>query len=146
MSRRFQLKCTCVALLALGVGLTSCVERRMKITTRPSGALVIVNDEEVGVSPVTFSFLWYGDYDIMLRKPGYKTLKTHYRVNPPWYQYPVVDIVAETMIPATIHDDHELPTFELEPVETPSTADVVQRAIGLRDQAIYGGAGGPGGQ
>ena len=67
--------------------LTGCVERTMKITTRPPGAVVIVNDEEVGISPVTFAFTWYGDYDLMFRKEGYQTLKTHHRVRAPWWPF-----------------------------------------------------------
>ncbi|MCK4343118.1 MAG: PEGA domain-containing protein [Phycisphaerae bacterium] len=114
-----------------------CVERTARVETDPPGALVIVNDEEVGVSPVKFSFLWYGDYDIMLRKPGYWTLKTHYRIEAPWYQWPPFDLVAETMIPATIRDEHVLPTFKLEPIGEATVAEIVQRATELRDQALY---------
>jgi hypothetical protein len=124
--------------VAVGLlGLTGCVERTVKIQTQPPGALVIVNDEEVGVSPVRFSFLWYGDYDIMVRKPGYQTLKTHYRIEAPWYQYPPFDIVAETMIPATIQDEHELPVLVLQPNADVTIGDVMGRAEGLRDRALY---------
>jgi hypothetical protein len=122
--------------LVLAVPLCGCVERTMKIQTDPPGALVLVNDEEVGVSPVTCSFLWYGDYDIILRKPGYQTLKTHYRVPAPWYQWPPFDLVAETMVPAQIHDEHVLPTFVLEPAEDPAVSDVVERAVELRGRTL----------
>ncbi len=115
---------------------TGCVERTVRIETRPPGALVLVNDEEVGVSPVKFNFLWYGDYDIIIRKSGYKTLKTHCRLKAPWYQYPPFDLVAETMIATTIHDDHVLPVYDLEPAETPLVRDVVTRAVDLRTQAL----------
>jgi len=119
--------------------LSGCVERIAKIQTEPPGALVIVNDEEVGVSPVKYHFLWYGDYDIILRKPGYQTLKTNYRLNPPWYQLPPIDLVAETMIPVMIRDEHVLPTFTLEPAEQPSVEEVVQRASELRERALFEG-------
>lgn len=126
-----------LAVTTLAVG--GCVERTVRIDTRPAGARVIVNDEEVGVSPVEFTFLWYGDYDIILRKPGYETLKTHHRLDPPWYQIPPFDIVAELLIPATIRDEHVLPTFELESVAAASTEDVVTRAVELRERALFGG-------
>lgn len=116
-----------------------CVERTAKIQTQPPGALVIVNDEEIGVSPVKFSFLWYGDYDIILRKPGYTTLKAHYQINAPWYQWPPIDLVAETMVPAMIHDDREIPPFTLEPQEAPSAESVVERAVELRERALFEG-------
>jgi hypothetical protein len=119
--------------LLVGAG---CVERNMKIQTDPPGALVSINDEEVGVSPVKFSFLWYGDYDIVLRKAGSQTLTTHYRVDAPWYEWPPIDLIAETLIPTQIRDEHELPTFALAPAETPAVADVVQRAVEAREEAL----------
>lgn len=118
------------------VALGGCVERVMKIETDPQGALITVNDEEVGVSPVKFSFLWYGDYDIIARKTGYGTLKTHYRVNPPWYQYPPIDLVAETLLPVTIRDEHVVPVLKLEPAEAPTVEEVIRRAGELRRQAL----------
>jgi hypothetical protein len=98
--------------------------------------LITVNDEEVGVSPVKFSFLWYGDYDIIARKGGYKTLKTHYRVNAPWYQYPPIDLVAETLLPITIRDEHVVPMLKLEAAEAPTVEEVIRRAGELRRQAL----------
>jgi hypothetical protein len=121
-------------LLALAGG---CVERIMKIQTSPPGALVTVNDEEVGVSPVKVSFLWYGDYDLVFRKRGYETLKTSYRIHPPWYQWPPLDLIAETLIPVTIRDEHDLPTFTLAHAEEPAVGEVVERAVELRDRAVF---------
>ena len=115
---------------------SGCVERNLRIDSDPQGARVFVNDREVGVTPVKVSFLWYGDYDIILRREGFKTLKTHYRVNPPWYQYPPIDLVAECLIPATIRDEHVLPTYRLEPTPVPSIDEVVERAVQTREQAL----------
>lgn len=123
----------------LGVWLPGCVERTLKIETRPPGALVLVNDEEVGVSPVKFAFTWYGDYDIVVRKAGYQTLQTHHRVRAPWFQWSPLDLLAETLIPVMIRDEHTLPPFELTPAETPPVADVVARAAELRERALFEG-------
>lgn len=125
------------AAAALAAG--GCVERIMKITTTPEGARVFVNDEEVGLSPVKFSFLWYGDYDIVIRKQGYETLKTHYRVEAPWYQYPVIDFVAETMVARMITDAHTLPDFALTPARIPPSSELVGRAAEMRDRTTFGG-------
>lgn len=122
------------AMTALSAG---CVERILKIQTDPPGALVTVNDEEVGVSPVRVSFLWYGDYDLIFRKRGYETLQTSYRIHPPWYQWPPLDLIAETLIPFTIRDVHELPTFTLTPAVEPTVSEVVERASELRDRAVF---------
>jgi len=120
------------SLIALG----GCVERIMKIDSHPQGARVFVNDEEIGVTPAKFSFLWYGDYDIMLRKDGFQTLKTHCRIDPPWYQYPPIDLIAECFIPGTIRDEHVLPTYGLEPASLPPLPELVERAVELREQAL----------
>lgn len=120
-------------LLTLAAG---CVERTMTISTQPPGARVFINDEEVGRSPVRRAFLWYGDYEIVLRKDGYETLKTSVWLNPPWYQVPPIDLVSETLVPGTIKDEHILPTFELKPAVVPAADEVVQRALELREQAL----------
>ena len=63
--------------------LAGCVERKLTINTNPSGALVLLNDEEIGVSPATVSFNWYGDYNVTIRKHGYETLQTHRKLASP---------------------------------------------------------------
>jgi len=115
------------------------VERTLKIETRPPGALVLVNDEEVGVSPVKFAFTWYGDYDIVVRKTGYQTLQTHHRVHAPWFQWPPIDLITETLLPVMIRDEHALPPLELTPSQTPPVAEVVERATELRERALFEG-------
>lgn len=131
MKPRLAVGAALLCLLSVG-----CVERTMKISTDPAGARVFVNDAEVGLSPVRVSFLWYGDYDLIFRKPGYQTLKTHYRIEPPWYQIPPIDLVAETMIPGTIRDEHVLPTYTLAPEQPPVREELVNRAVELRDRLI----------
>ena len=55
----------------VGLLLTGCVERELTITTKPQGALVVLNDEEIGTSPVTVPFNWYGDYRVRISKSGF---------------------------------------------------------------------------
>ncbi len=145
-ARRRHLASPVLAAALLVLALAGCVERTVRITTRPSGALVTINDEEIGVSPTKSNFTWYGDYDIIIRKPGYKTLKTHYQLNAPWYQVPPIDLISETMVPTVIHDDRELPTFVLEPAEPPTTQQVLERAQELRERTLYEGETKPDGK
>ncbi|MBN2447552.1 MAG: PEGA domain-containing protein [Phycisphaerae bacterium] len=126
----------CLALVLTLVLLSGCVERTVRFDTRPSGAVIVVNDEELpDVTPAKTSFLWYGDYDIIVRKPGYKTLKTHVRLERPWYEYPPIDIIAECFVLGTIRDEHVVAPFELEPAEKPETSELVDRAVNLRIEA-----------
>jgi hypothetical protein len=46
--------------------LAGCVERTITINSEPQGALVYLNDEEVGRTPVSVPFLYYGTYDVRL--------------------------------------------------------------------------------
>ena len=110
--------------------LCGCVEREMTITSEPDGALVFVSDREVGRTPLTMPFTWYGDYDIILRKDGYQTLKTHANITPPIYEIPPLDFFSQ-LAPWTYHDRRYLHYRLLEP--TPSTdTELLQRAEQMR--------------
>ena len=118
----------------------ACVERTVSINTEPQGATIILNDQEVGKSPVKVPFTWYGVYDIVIRKHGYQTIGTHHRIKTPWYQYPIIDLFAEALIPFTVHDDRVLETFALQAYEPPSKEALLERADELRADALSPGA------
>jgi len=127
------------ALLALIASLLqmSCVRRTMTIRTVPEGATVRLNDQDIGQTPVTVDFTWYGDYDLVFEKDGYETVRTHKRIAAPWYQVPPIDLFAEAFVPYTIHDHHEVEQ-ELEPRTYPTQDELVQRAKEFRDRTLYG--------
>ena len=129
-----------LSICAFGVG---CVDRTVKINSEPPGALVFLNDQEVGRAPVKVNFTWYGDYDIILRHPGYKTIQTNRRIEAPWYQWPGIDLVTECLIPMTIHDDRDLGTFTLEKSEKPTKPELIQRAEEMRAMAAGNGPADP---
>lgn len=114
-----------------------CVRRTMKITTEPPNALVFLNDHEVGRSEVSVDFLWYGDYDVVVRKEGYETLKTHWDVKAPWYQQIPFDFFAEVLWPGNIHDVREK-HFVLEAQTLPTPEELTERATELRTEASGG--------
>ena len=111
-----------VCVLAVG----GCVERELKITSEPEGALVFISDLEVGRTPLTRPFAWYGDYDIILRLDGHKTLKTHAEINPPWYEIPPLDLLSQ-VAPWTYYDRRFL-HYKLEKLVLPSDEEVIKRA------------------
>ncbi len=76
-------------------GGTGCVQRKMTIEWNPPGALVYLNDQEIGRTPITTDFIWYGNYQVEVRKDGFETLKTHQQVNAPWWQLVPIDLFAE---------------------------------------------------
>jgi len=120
-----------VACLFAAIG---CVRRTMVITTEPPQALVFLNDQEVGRSEVSTDFLWYGDYDVVIRKEGYQTLKTHWPVKAPWYQVPPIDFVAEILWPGQLHNVHRN-HFSLEPKALPTSEELLERADEMSAQA-----------
>ena len=119
----------------LALGLAGCVERRYTIRTNPENALVVVNGEEIGPSPASRSFYFYGERDIMISAPGYETLHVIQPINAPIWDNNFTDFFTENLIPYTFRDEREF-TFNLKPVVVPSDAELVQRASALRQQAL----------
>jgi hypothetical protein len=76
------------------------------VQSNPAGALVFLNDQEIGRTPVTRNFKWYGTYDVEVRSEGYETLRTKAKVWAPWWQWAPIDLVA-VFIPG-LEDHHEL--------------------------------------
>ena len=114
---------------------SGCVRRTMRITSDPPNALLFLNDQEVGRTEVATDFLWYGDYDVVLRLDGYETVSTHWKVKPPWYQVPPIDFFAEVLWPGHLHDV-QIKHFVLQPQTLPTQNEVVERALETRKAAI----------
>ncbi len=125
------------ALLAVGLIvsflLSGCVERKLTINTEPQGALIILNDEEIGTSPVTVSFEWYSDYWVRISKDGYESLNTHRPLKGPWYDNLPFDFFAQIISPDRIVDSYEW-TFPLEPKKQISREELIQAAEKLEKQ------------
>ena len=129
-------------LVVLGVALllgsaTGCVRRRLLVRTGPPGALVSVDNQIIGASPAASPFTFYGTREIRVEKDGYRTETIRRKLNPPWYEYPPLDFITETLWPFEIRDerviDIELVPKEIDPLET-----VIGRADQLRDQSRQG--------
>jgi hypothetical protein len=114
--------------------LTGCVERRLTIVTEPSEAVVWLNDEEIGVTPVTVGFNWYGDYNVRIEKPGYEILNTHRLLKRPKHDRFPLDFFAEVLWPKQIVDEYTW-DFELQPYQAVAPADLIESAHQLRQQA-----------
>ena len=126
----------CLALppLAGGCG----VERTLQIQSEPPGALVHLNGEEVGRTPMRKAFVWYGTYDVQLRKDGYRALDAETKVWAPWWQIPPIDLVAE-LIPLPLQDNHVV-SYRMNPVTERQTdpEQVIERAVELRGRLRSG--------
>ena len=119
-----------ISLAAVTLG--GCVERKMVITSEPAGALVYVSQVEIGRTPVTLPFTWYGDYDITLRLDGYQTLDTHANLRMPVYEIPPLDLFS-AMAPWTYRDTRYL-NFGLEPLQPPTDKELIDRALDMAQE------------
>ena len=123
-----------LALAALAaLSLAGCVERELTINTEPQGALVTLNDEQIGVSPVTVPFNWYGNYGVRISKDGYETIDTARKLKAPLHDHAPLDFFAQILYPGRIVDSYEW-TFELEPRQYPTREQVLENAETLRSQ------------
>lgn len=115
----------------LGLLASGCVERRYTIRTDPPGALVSVNGQELGTSPVSKSFVYYGDRDIRVSKDGFRTERIIQPVRAPWWDNYLTEFFTENLVPITLRDEREY-IYKLVPEEAPSADDLLRRAEGLR--------------
>ncbi|MDD5135077.1 MAG: PEGA domain-containing protein [Phycisphaerae bacterium] len=113
--------------------ITGCVERKISISTEPDGALILLNDEEIGTSPVTVGFEWYGDYSVVISKDGYQTLKTHQNLPRPMSDRFPLDLFAD-MFSSRI-DEYKW-QFKLEPLQPIDKAELIKSAVSLKKEAL----------
>lgn len=113
--------------------LNSCVERKLTITTEPPGALVVLNDEEIGQSPVTVGFEWYGDYNITISKQNYITLHDHKNLPRPLNDKFPLDFFDDAF--HTRIDEYAW-NFKLQPYVPPTKEELIDRAVQLRQEAL----------
>jgi PEGA domain len=121
--------------LSLAISLLSgCVERRYTIRTDPPGATVVVNGEEIGPSPASKSFVYYGDRKITLVHDGYETKTLIQPINAPWWDNYLTEFFTENIIPVSMRDEREY-QYKLEPAQSPPQGELRDRAEGLRTDA-----------
>jgi hypothetical protein len=125
-------------LLALAcLASTGCVRRRLTVRTNPPGAVVFVDDQEIGTTPCSASYVYYGTRKITVMKDGYRTETSYERFSPPWYQIPPLDFFSENVIAREIRDERTI-DVQLQPEEIVPQQRLIERAQALRDGARTG--------
>ncbi len=135
LTRRI-LACAGVALLTSG--LPGCLQRTITVTSEPAGAIVWINDIEVGRTPVESDFTYFGEFSVRVRKEGYEPVVDVRKVKPPIQEQPGLDLIGEAL-PVNFH--HQVAWhYVLEPVvearlsAMEAEAAVVHQAKQLRAQ------------
>lgn len=121
-----------VAALLLG----GCTQRTIEVTSEPSGAMVWLNDMQIGRTPCETAFKFYGVYDVRVVLEGYEPLVTSREAVTPVNEWPGVDLVTA---PLPIHNRvkwHFALAPAAETVDKPKAeADLVARARALREMS-----------
>lgn len=120
-----------------------CAPRRtLKVRSTPPGAVVRLDDETVGVTPLDLPFYHYGTRRITLQKDGYRTHSEEIELDPVWWSRFPVDFVSEVMLPFGWRDTRRYKVELAEGAEVltvPSLHSVIERADVLR----HAGSDGP---
>jgi hypothetical protein len=113
------------------------VRRRLTVRSNPPGAQVFVDDQEIGTTPCSASFVYYGTRKITLVKDGYRIETVFQKLNPPWYEIPPLDFVSENLVCRELRDER-IVDVQLVPEEYVPPQKLVERAQALRDSARTG--------
>lgn len=122
-----------LALIAITPVLSGCLERTVTITSEPAGALVVLNDEEIGRTPVETGFRYFGVYDVRLQREGFEPIVTEKEAVAPIWEYPGLDLLA-IAAPWRVKTHLEW-HFDLEAVPEPGTPEAEQSEQELFDRA-----------
>lgn len=129
--------------LLLLCALPGCVSRRLTIRSNPPGAMVYIDDQEIGVTPVSTSYIYYGGRKIRLVRDGFETVTVIQEIPAPWYQYFPIEFVADNVVPWEIRDERTL-DFTLTPQQLVHPNELQRRAQSLRDAVQASAAPPPG--
>jgi hypothetical protein len=127
----------CIALCLAVLCANGCVRRRLTVRTNVPGAQVAIDNREIGVTPVSVPFTYYGGRNFVISKAGYQTVRAQRNFGIPWYELPVIDFFAENLWPYEIRDERVV-DFELIPAQPTDTQQLVSRGEDLRNQASAG--------
>ena len=133
MSRRLQSSAGLIALALLAALSGGCVDRRFIIESEPPGAVVYVNNQYIGATPVDLPFQYYGTYRFTFVADGYETLTVDECVRPPWYEYFPLEFLSECLWPGVVRDLRSIHK-PMQPMQMPSPEEIRARAEQLRAQ------------
>jgi hypothetical protein len=105
------------------------------VRTNPPGALVYVDNQQIGTTPCSVDFTYYGTREIRMVKPGYETLTVNQPIPAPWYQIPPIDFFSENLTPTKIRDNRTV-MYDLAPQVIVPQEQLLERANQLRQDTL----------
>ena len=135
---RVSLKHGLLAVLAvLSFSSVGCVSRRTTIVSNPPGAMTLLDGREIGYTPASADFIWYGTRQVTLIKDGFETKTDLVTIPAPWYQWPVIEFFADNFSPKRV-TDRRVFNFDLQPKQIIPDEELRARARQLRSEAQIG--------
>ncbi|WP_161488029.1 PEGA domain-containing protein [Sedimentisphaera cyanobacteriorum] len=113
--------------------LAGCVNRELKVITNPENADVYLNGEQIGKSPASVNFNWYGTYDVKIAKKGFKTLEQTAEIKRPLHDYFPLDIFAGIFNSGKTYTYRW--HFDLEKASEPSREALIERADNFAEKS-----------
>lgn len=126
-----------VVMLLIVATASGCVRRRLTVRSNPPGALVYVDNQEIGSTPCSVDFTYYGTREIRLVKSGYETLTVNQPIPAPWYQVPPLDFFSDNFALHKIRDNRTV-SFNLQPQMMLPVEEIIRRGEELRGRTISG--------
>lgn len=137
------IKISHISLFALVLVLQcGCVRKRLTIRTNPPGAMVFVDKQPIGLTPVSTSFTYYGTRNVEIVRDGFRTERFLRKFNPPWYEIPPLDFFSETLWPFEKRDERVV-DVQMTPDPVISNDSLIASGEQLRLQAGQGVAVSP---
>lgn len=109
----------------------------MTIESNPAGALVLLDGKEVGYTPVSADFTYYGTREVTLIKDGYQTQTFPARLQTPWYQHIPLDFFSDNFSPHQVTNRHRF-QYQLMPRDPLEDTDesLLNRGNAFRSEAL----------
>ena len=126
-----------VILIMAVSSMTGCLRKRMTVRTSPPGAMVYIDKNPIGLTPVSTSFTYVGTRNFEIIRDGYRTEKFLRRISPRWYEIPPLDFFSETLWPFEIRDERIM-DVQLTPDPVVPTEALIASGEQLRLQSSQG--------
>ena len=99
--------------------------------------MVLLEGKEIGYSPASADFTYYGTRQVTMIKDGYETKTEFVTVSTPWYQWPVIEFFTDNFSPRRI-TDRRFFKFDLQPKQMVPDDELRARARQLRSESQIG--------
>lgn len=116
---------------------SGCVSRRLTIRSDPPGALVELDGQRMGYTPLSVDFTYYATREITLSKVGFEPLTVQQPIPAPWYQRFPADFVSDNFLLTQVTNRHDF-TYRLQPKLLVSDEELLDRAGTIRTQSEVG--------